>query len=93
MTDAAPVAHVVVTLGHKGGVVSGSVKDKETAMSLAAGYELFRADNNSLIFLSSENSDFHFLLPSLLAVYLRVTADGYKQISVPLRFEQASARS
>jgi len=87
LTREMPVAHVIVKLGPKGGAVSGSVKDKQTGKPVAAGYELIQSEGNSLMQSSSASPDFHFLIPSSLAVRLRVSADGYKQLNIPLRFE------
>jgi hypothetical protein len=87
LTRDVPIAHVVVKLGAKGGVVTGLVTDKQTGKPVRAGYELFRIEGNSQMFASSASPDFHFLIPSSLAVSLRVLADGYKQLNVPLRFE------
>ncbi len=87
LTRDVPIAHVVVRLGAKGGIVSGSVKDKQTGKPVAAGYELFQIEGNSQISASSASSDFHFLIPSSLAVRLKVLAYGYKQLNIPLRFE------
>lgn len=63
------------------------MKDKETGHAVDAGFEIFWVDDDHQWLSASARSDFRFLIPSARDVSLRLSADGYKTLSVPLRFE------
>jgi hypothetical protein len=85
-------ARLILRLGSRGGVVSGSVKDKQTGHLVEAGFDVLRGDDNQQWIAASARSEFRFLIPSELNVTLRVSADGYKTLSVPIRLEPGRHR-
>ena len=80
-------ARVVVKLGEKGGVVSGSITDKLSGQPIRAGFSIFRADDNKQLLTSSAQPTFRIVLPAHSDVRVVFSAAGYKSLTMPVRLE------
>jgi hypothetical protein len=87
LTSAAPTAHVVLKLGPKWGILSGTVEDRTTRKPVVAllrfAEELGRDRSNEPgylhdFFKRDASGAFRILIPPALDLFLQVNADGYK---------------
>lgn len=87
LTTEIPVAHVVVKVGLKGGIVRGSVTDKSTGKPVRAGFYVFRFDDGRpwQWIASSASESFSYLIPAGVPAALEPTAEGYKPVCVFVR--------
>lgn len=87
------VAHVVVRLAEKGGVVSGSITDTLTGQPVRAGVSIFRADDNEQLLASSAQPTFRIVLPAHVEVRVVFSAAGYKSLTVPMRLDSGQQQA
>jgi hypothetical protein len=73
-----PAANVVLKLGPKAGVLTGSVTDKVTGKAIGAGFMLRRAKNPTNFLSRSGASNCRLPLPPETEITLEVSADGYE---------------
>lgn len=72
-----PVRELTVTIGPKGGVLVGSVRDQMGNTPLPVQLILQKKDGSGLLYLS-EPPDFQALLPANTDVLIEIHAPGYK---------------
>ncbi len=87
LTPAAPTAHVILKLGPKWGILSGTVEDRTTHKPVVAllrfAEELGRGGSNEPhylhgFFMRDAPGAFTILIPPALDLFLQVNAHGYK---------------
>ncbi len=102
-----PTARVVLNLGPRAGVLSGTVIDKFTGKAIVSRHALHfivkRASNPEDSILFGGPAKFRWLIPPAVEVTLEVTAEGYKAWSytdpsnpsqlLPLRLESGEQKS
>ena len=94
LTREVSVAHVILRLGLKGGVVRGLFIDKVTGKPVRAVCHVFRFDNgHASDWLSTSASEsFSYLIPAGTHAALKATAGGYKPACAHVRMGSGEQR-
>lgn len=94
LTREVPVAHVIVRLGLKGGVVRGLFIDKVTGKPVRAMCQVFRFDigHASGWISTSASESFSYLIPAGTHAALKATAEGYKPACAHVRMGSGEQR-
>jgi hypothetical protein len=79
VTHENPNPNIVVNLGPKAAILSGTVRNALTGRPLSSGFSLHWVNQPTRFFSTSETPSFRLLVPPLQDMTLEVTAPGYQQ--------------
>lgn len=72
------IADVVINLGPKAGILTGTISDAVTGKPIAAGFWLVQAKDRNKWMSTSAAPDFRVLIPSAKEMEVKVSAPGYE---------------
>ncbi|HWY67419.1 MAG TPA: hypothetical protein VNX88_02080 [Terriglobales bacterium] len=79
VTGENPNPRVIVNLGPKAAVLSGTVRDAKTGRPLSSAFNLHWVDQPKRFYSTSESPSFRLLVPPRQDITLDVTASGYEK--------------
>lgn len=71
-------ADVVVNLGPKAGILTGTISDAATGKPIPAGFDLAQVKDRAKWMSTSEGPNFRVLIPSSKEIEVKVSAPGYQ---------------
>jgi hypothetical protein len=93
LTSKAPVADLVLIVGPKAGMITGSISDAVTGNPLHANFHLWRIKDSHSSLEQSAPSEFQVLIPPNVEVGISVQAPGYHEWYYPGTPDAASLAS
>jgi len=83
ISDQHRVADVVINLGPKAGILTGTISDSATGKPIPAGFWLVQAKDRNKWMGTSAAADFRVLIPSTKEMEVKVSAPGYEDWVYP----------
>ena len=77
------IADVVVSVGPKAGILTGTIRDAVTGKPISAGFDLVQVKNRTKWMGTGAAPDFRVLIPSSKDIEVKVSAPGYDTWAYP----------